>query len=1286
MKKNTINNIKNLIKISVASICIVIIAITSFIAFNKIDNKAEINSPVALANISEIAMAEANADFIYLSNLDYIENKSSVEWGNIEKDQTTDGNKITVRVENGVYSFDKGMWAHAKSTLVYDLRELNFDYFTSHVGLNTTSTKGNGVVFYIFTSQDGENWQLKIDPITIQPNTNSVFVKVDIKDANYLKLYADDNGGNGQDHAVYADAKLINGNYEENVVPSVQYYDDLIKNKYSDMSLDSEEFELLLLQRNFINNVGQFALNRFVNESHENKETLDWLFNDLENLRLYTIGGTPDGSYYNSLKVLKDLLKNYKSDFDIKEKTVYGTVLGDLYKRMAITLSLTHSTNVALWMQPGNPLNQSNAVTRYQIYKDMHKNGNLRYTSTIDFAKWYEQYEIEEMRYVMNNIIDDQEILWLNEYTQSFIDANPGNPNWYLSPHPYMKYLWPNYNRPEYYNEDNKAKYDEKYKGIFSKYGVIFGEKGVQKLWMNIEGGAVCGGISKQGSNNRGVHGVPSTVVSQPGHAAFAYYTMDNNGNGFWTLNNVINGWEQSGKTERLSIRMPLGWGNDAYVSGWAASYLLISQAAINDFTNYEKAEKIIMIADIYKNDIKKQEEIYRNALKAQSINLDAWYNLIKLYNSDSTKTEEDYYNLAEELAEALRCYPLPMYNLTNLIKPKLTSNEYSFKFVLLQTRILEYGKSLSDSSSETYQPGATREVANFLLGNLDKTIATFSFDGEDAGKIVLSNRFDSAGIRWDYSIDGKKTWNEVSFTADEEHKYLLSTSELNSITDENDIYVHIVGVDYSENNLYKIDILTPTTLTGIYNNDQENKVIGVTDYMEWRMEGSNKWTLFSDELPDLTGDKTIIVRAGKHGVYLISNEITLEYTKDVINNKRKYVTVDQLSIASVSSEATGNQGHAANAIDGNINTRWHSAWNGTDVDKFIVIKLENPINLSAIEYLPAGGGNGKILNAKILTSLDGESWTEIVESTNWANNDTLKSIELDNPITTQYIKIVGTNTSSASSLSFIAARMFNIYEDITKAPTAEVEYDITSPTSKNVTVRLVNPSEEITITNNGGKDTYVFKKNGSFTFEFVNKNNIKGEVTATVKNIDKKPPTATIKYSTKNKTSNNVIVTLVNESEPITVTNNSGNKTYTFTENGTFEFIYKDEAGNIGKTVAKVDWIVKDNKNNNSNSESNKNEKPTNNNNSNNNPNTEQKNEINNDSSNKDDNKLDSSNNIKDNNILENSKNEENNDKIKSESDKSIWGTILYYAVPFVLIILISFILTILQGNRKYK
>lgn len=142
-------------------------------------------------------------------------------------------------------------------------------------------------------------------------------------------------------------------------------------------------------------------------------------------------------------------------------------------------------------------------------------------------------------------------------------------------------------------------------------------------------------------------------------------------------------------------------------------------------------------------------------------------------------------------------------------------------------------------------------------------------------------------------------------------------------------------------------------------------------------------------------------------------------------------------------------------------------------------------------------------------------------------------------------------------------------------APTAEIEYSTTSPTNQDVTVRLVNPSEPITIINNGGSDTYVFSDNGSFVFEIRDAVGNTADVTAAVTCIDKVAPTASIIYDVTDPTSGAVTAMLTNSSEPITITNNGGSSSYVFNENGSFTFEFQDVVGNTGTVTATVDWIL---------------------------------------------------------------------------------------------------------------
>ena len=1008
----------------------------------------------------------------YLSDMKYVSNQSSVGWGSITLDKNLDtkynGGLITLIVDGQPKKFLKGIAAHATSTVVYDITDYDYDFFTAYIGVDASrGSAGNGVKFLIYTSVDGENWDLKTpaSPKAMKGNSNAEFVKIDIKDANYLKLYAHNNGNADGDHSVYANAKLVKEGYDENVsvadfIKTVEEYDEAIKSHYGEEI--TGEYELLLLQREFVKNTDYELLQAYVQISEDNMNTVSWLMNDLENLRYYILGGTPTGGYFNSLKQLTRLLKEYKSDFDITEPISEEGIRrlhnrrpnapitkGDLYKRMAITLSLTHSAQVALWMQPSAVENQSDSVVRYRIYKEMYNQGKFRVTSTVDITPWFETYTIEEMRYVMNTLLDDESIVWLNEYTQAKIDKTPNNAWGLLTPHSYISYVWPNYGNPIYYSEENRDYFNQ----LFSVNGKTLDDYGISrgtlnyrlnKLWMNFRNkfgtGCVCGGISKSGHCIRGVHGIASAVIGQPGHAALLYYTQDSNGKGYWGIDNDVSGWTLSEKGERL----PLGWGNASYSRGYSVVYIALAQEAMNQQETLENCQKIIMEAKIYEGDPVKQEEIYRKALEVQPINIDAWYGLYSAYCANAEKTEDDFYYLAEEMAESLKYFPLPMYHLTNLIKPKMVSVENSYRFTLLQTRILNEAKATPNNTADSYtvyQPSLTRLEANHILGSLDTSIASFSFDGNDANKIVLSSRFDGNGVRWDYCIDGNpqgglEHWHEVAFDGSEEHKLLLTPEEIASITAENDIYIHIVGVNYSEENLYKIDIQESAGLPRtLYANDLENRLIAAIPAMQWKLNEQDEWTSYSEQEPDLTGNKTVIVRVGATGTYLAStNSTTYNFTEDNQPDTRKYIPVSHLSINAVSSEATAQGRHARNAIDANPNTNWHSAWDGSDRNKFIVIQLDEPKNLTSLEYLPLAGGNGKIESAQILTSMDGENWTEVVPGTDWryanTNDVSIKSVDFE-PTKAKYIKIVGKKTQTASaSNSFMVAAMFNLYEN----------------------------------------------------------------------------------------------------------------------------------------------------------------------------------------------------------------------------------------------------------------
>ena len=1007
----------------------------------------------------------SSKNYTYLSDISYDKDKSFAASGHsIHIDENDSNQMLTLKVNGKSQSYIKGLCAWATSEIVYDLKDYDYDYFTADLGVDISEQSNyfnTGVRFYIYTSDDGESWTEKYKSDTLYGWSEADAVKIDIKNAKYLKLTADDNSANWwaawYDEAVYANAKLIKEDYKEDtsdiaVIKTVDTYDkELKQNNLQEITGD---YELTLLQREFVKNVGYETLQALAKYSDEYKDTISWLMNDKETLRLYLAGGKPEGSYLNSVKVLTRLYTTYKEDLSNDKTTSYGTKYSDLYRKMILSLSLTASGKNYFFFD-GTQV--SDPVTRYQIYKDLHMHKGQ--DQELIQNQVFESLTVEEMRFVMNTIIDDEEIVWLNNYVRN--DKNGAT-----SPYSYIKYTGGyDYTKDQYYSEENYDKWDEKYH--LSQYNIPY-QKGHPKLWIMFEEGAVCGGLSKTGSCIWGTYkGLPNTCISQPAHCAFIYYTQDSNGNGIWNLGNNVSGWGKSGKTEHLNTRMMNDWGSGSYVSGYCANYILLAQAAQNEYDSYEKAEEILMLADIYKDDNEKLESIYRKALKTEKLNFDAWLGLVNLYEKDDQKTEEEYYALAKEIAETYTYYPHPMYDLLNLIKPHLTSTTYSTSFALLQSNTLKTAAKATDK--ESIQASAVREVANQLLGNVDTEIASFSFDGDHAGEIILSSRYDDTDVAWDYSLDGGTTWKEET----EKHSVKLTEKEIASITSKNDIKVHIIGADYSDDNVYTIDIQDSKGLpTGLYVNDLENQLIGNTTGLEWKYTEEDTWASYTEEQPDLSGDKTLIVRAAATGIYQADTKTTTyQFTKDGTDAVQKYISIKHLSIEKASSEQSNKGDYAQNAIDGNINTLWHTVYDGSDQKKSITIKLDEPVYLSAFEYVPRQiGVNGRTRDGILYVSSNGEDWTEAASVTEWANNTQWKKITLQESVKIQYVKFV--TTKNWGNGNYASAAMINLYEDETTK--------VTTTASKKTTERkttYTNKPTQITIKAPGRATIKTIKK-----------------------------------------------------------------------------------------------------------------------------------------------------------------------------------------------------------------
>ena len=79
--------------------------------------------------------------------------------------------------------------------------------------------------------------------------------------------------------------------------------------------------------------------------------------------------------------------------------------------------------------------------------------------------------------------------------------------------------------------------------------------------------------------------------------------------------------------------------------------------------------------------------------------------------------------------------------------------------------------------------------------------------------------------------------------------------------------------------------------------------------------------------------------------------------------------------IVSVSSENGGEE--ARNAIDGDLNTIWHSRWNDP-VAKHpheIVVDMSSSLEIDKFIYQPRNSENGRIKDYELYFSKDGKNW-----------------------------------------------------------------------------------------------------------------------------------------------------------------------------------------------------------------------------------------------------------------------------------------------------------------------
>lgn len=1213
--------------------CILFIAIASillFVGFFYLNGEqtttkvvANINNePKSMNNKTEYVQKMQNnresSQYVYLSDLDYItaNNWSYNGWSGheIQKDKNPEGDTIRVKIDGQQKMYLKGIGVHAKGQVTYDISSLSNQYsrFTAIVGVDASRTVSSDLGITISVSDDGNTWTPLFTRNHIRAGDEASKVDVDISNHTFLRIYVDPHGGNTADHGVIANAKLVTADYDETADSSnsydkihpLSYYDDILNAQTPEYN--REHNYRLVLEREVIRKIGYEGIQGVASVYPETKETLDWIFNTEDNSVLeqcVAVGELKDG--INFLNVLSDLYDENKESL----KTDNGYV----YQKMMISMAASYTTDSIMTPFRLNAQTPNyDVVERFRLMKQLFDNNKFNNTNQ------FKSLPMELMRLTTNDGLRNDEYLWLNAYS-----TTKGSDK--FNYRAYMAYKdGVSYNQDKFFNPAYKTSYSNMYK--LEANGVPYGDDRTLRYWMVLDTGGICWNISRVAQSVARVNGIPSVGIYQPAHEPYLFYTTNSSGKGIWEIRYNVGGWGVAGTTwgGGIRYRLPMNWAGKYFTDqnisgakgGTSSGYVILAQANLNDYENYTKSVWYNLLANSY-TDNQDKLKVYNKSLEIQPLNLDTYDNLINLYIAmGDDATNANWVELANEIIDNYTYFPPASYDLIKVVSPHIS--DLQDRLVTDQKLLDSLQRANNATDRDTLQKTAVKELSGALLGKAKVDLASFSFDGENAGKIMIDQAYREYDFELSYSLDGGKTYSDKTTN----HIIQLSKEEILSITAANDIKLKITGSDV----VNTIDIIDHAWPTAVYGNDLENRIVDANLNMEWRLKNEDgtwpeEWTSYEDQSPDLTGNKVVQVRMRSMSNKKFSSPIEFTFTQDAKNDSRRYVPVSHLSITGAGSGANT----SAYAINGNYNNYWQSS--SSSGEKWIEIKFDKPIYLSAIEFVPGpairqsnGEYQGRISSATVTTPSNrfqkfatGNMYFSSADTTIDQAKADAKIYDVRSNFTSkiQVIRI------TFSTISYVNVRGINIYQDLTKEPrpTAGIGYSTTEPTNGNVVARLINKSSDsVRITNNNGSDTYTFTENGSFTFEFIDDDTGKtGTATATVDWIDREAPTATIEYDVKTATNGSVFATL-KPSEDITVTsidkyrenadgkvidisgnvledltideggyvkdldgNTIGNVSpflHIFRQNGSYTFEFVDKAGNKGEATATVDWI----------------------------------------------------------------------------------------------------------------
>ena len=333
--------------------------------------------------------------------------------------------------------------------------------------------------------------------------------------------------------------------------------------------------KLTLMRRWLVREAGYEKLTEWANKNVDNAQFLEWFLKEPQMLELYVTGGKPGGlnggggaSHVRSIEQLMDIARHHEQDLKVKT--------GDdalVHRKMMVAAALGMNDGTRLWT--GENI-KADSQTRYGMIRTLRDHAD-----TYHFKKdIFDKLPVDQMRWIFENRLADQEIPWLANYSNWFVGHDDESrmikgadgqmrkmteqekESERLNAYTFTEYSYftGDYNDQAFYNADqlNKEATGIEDHGGEGGYARQFYKKGQKikngwagkyrfdykdnnfpnqkltpssaidkknsQLWMVFEKGGVCGAIAKTAENVSGVSGLPATVCGQPGHAVCLRY------------------------------------------------------------------------------------------------------------------------------------------------------------------------------------------------------------------------------------------------------------------------------------------------------------------------------------------------------------------------------------------------------------------------------------------------------------------------------------------------------------------------------------------------------------------------------------------------------------------------------------------------------------------------------------------------------------------------------------------------------------------------------------------